>query len=193
MGRAVSHVGAPWKRAQKMVEAGRADAFVTVPTDVRLAYTDSSRNVVFTFEQRAFVKKGGAAEMALMEDPSLASIAKLRVCDILGNGWAIRFYAQHGIEFHAGKRLESCMKQIAGNRMDVIIHSTTAGMSEVNILGLEGAISMLPTVYNGMSFTLMISKKSDIDDGFLDEFDSMIDGLKDDAVFDSIIEEVRGY
>ena len=93
MGRAVSHVGAPWKRAQKMVEAGRADAFVTVPTDVRLAYTDSSRNVVFTFEQRAFVKKGGAAEMALMEDPSLASIAKLRVCDILGNGWAIRFYA----------------------------------------------------------------------------------------------------
>ena len=77
--------------------------------------------------------------------------------------------------------------------MDVIIHSTTAGMSEVNILGLEGAISMLPTVYNGMSFTLMISKKSDIDDGFLDEFDSMIDGLKDDAVFDSIIEEVRGY
>ncbi|MCP4023872.1 MAG: transporter substrate-binding domain-containing protein, partial [Desulfobacteraceae bacterium] len=40
------HEGYPWARAQSMVRTGKADAFVTVPTPERRAYTEISSEPV---------------------------------------------------------------------------------------------------------------------------------------------------
>ncbi len=47
----ISHGGYPWARAQKMLKTGRADGFVTFPSQERKRYTRVSREVVIYGEK----------------------------------------------------------------------------------------------------------------------------------------------
>ena len=54
MGIDVVNVGYPWARTQRMVETGQLDAMITVPTEGRLKYANSSEELVYTVEMRSF-------------------------------------------------------------------------------------------------------------------------------------------
>lgn len=55
MGISVLHRGYPWARAQKMVQMGEADAFITVATQARQEYTNVSSTPVIVGPMNLFV------------------------------------------------------------------------------------------------------------------------------------------
>lgn len=82
MGLEVEHYSYPWNRVQLNVQQGAQDAFITVPTPERLAYTMSSRETAFMVEMRAFVARTSRHYPALHKVRNVAEFAKFRVCDI---------------------------------------------------------------------------------------------------------------
>jgi len=100
MGVKIQHVGVPWKRAQRMVKTGQADAFVTAPTQARLEYSESTEEAFYTLEFRAFARKNSDSFQLLTKNTDLSQIKdRVRFCDVLGNGWARSFYGSQGINY----------------------------------------------------------------------------------------------
>ena len=97
LGVPVEIIGYPWARVQHLVEQGHADAFITMPADSRLQYALTSREVAYTVDMRATVKRGSAAEALLRESPSVESLRSLRTCDILANGWGKAYAANNNM------------------------------------------------------------------------------------------------
>ncbi len=117
MGLQVRHVGVPWKRAQRMIESGTADAFVTAPTAARLQFTESTQQTFYSLEFRAFAKKGSAAFLDLRQDPNISSYRdSLRFCDVLGNGWAKAFYKAREIDYYIASEIAQCAHMIDRER-----------------------------------------------------------------------------
>ena len=104
MGLTVSHRGYPWKRAQKLVKHGDLDVLITVPTESRLQYTRSSNYVVYQFEMRVIVRKGSQAEQLLTNQPDVETLRGLKACDMSGNGWGKRYFAENELKVQYGNQ-----------------------------------------------------------------------------------------
>lgn len=186
----VTH-GYPWGRAQKLVENGNLDALVTVPTDARLKFAERSEGTVYKFEMRAAVKSDSTAHNKLAASTTIDTVKHLRVCDILGNGWAERFYERHNIAFYAASNVSTCLRMIDNGRMDVLIQPYAVALHEIKKAGLENKLTVLQEPFGGMAFTLLVSKKSKHGGAFMKRFDATLDAMKKDGSYDRIVERLR--
>ena len=191
LGLELRHNGAPWKRAQRLVQQGSLDAFVTLPTESRLAFAKSSNSTVYSLEMLAIVKRGSRAETELTKRPAVESVSKLRVCDILGNGWAEQFYARNKVKFRTAKNVETCLRMIARGRMDVMIQPAAVAASQIKKAGLSDQIVVLPKAYDAMRFTLLLSKSFANADQLLSRFDALIFSMRQDGSYDELISRLR--
>ena len=192
MNQPIAQYGAPWSRAQRYVQVGDLDGFVTTPTAERLEYTLRSKNIVYKFEMRAVVKRGSKAHELLRAAPGIASIMKLKVCDIAANSWAQRFYGKHEIRFREAARVYSCLKRIKRGRSDVLIQPSAVAVKEIVDAKMQKDVIVLPHVFGGMEFALMVSKRSPYASGFLEKFDRTLSQMKQDGSFDRILARLHG-
>lgn len=190
LGRPVVHIGMPWGRAQSAVRSGAVDAFVTTPTQERLGYASSSRNVVYPLQFRAFTLEGSPQSKALQAGVSIEDLSSTHFCDVLGNGWAEQFYQQINRPVFWAPEIGHCLRMLAKGRTDVVVHSTAVTRLEIDQLGLGPVLRMHPTVYPGAEFTLLISKASPIPADFLTDFDRLLDRMKDSGDYERLVEEV---
>lgn len=90
MGVPVSHAGYPWERAQRMVAAGKADAFITVPTPKRRAYCEIGKAAVTVFSLNPFTHKNNRKMDALKEIETIQDLSGFSIVNYIGNGWALK-------------------------------------------------------------------------------------------------------
>lgn len=89
MGIEVKHEGFPWVRAQMMVEKGFSDAFITVPTPTRKAYTQVSKEPIIVFETfLATAADNPKKKRILSRIKSLDELKNYVFVDYYGNGFA---------------------------------------------------------------------------------------------------------
>lgn len=184
--------GVPWGRAQVMVRSGQADGFVTAPTGERLEYAVRARNDVYALQFRAFTLQDSVAGEQFAKDTALVADTAVRFCDVLGNGWAQRFYAQYHLSYLQTPTVENCLRMIAGGRADAFIHSTAVTLERLRSLGLEQRFQMHDKVYPGAVFTLLLSKKSPYRGDFLRRFDETLDRMKADGSYEAAIRRILG-
>ena len=192
MNQPIAQYGSPWSRAQRYVQVGDLDGFVTTPTAERLEYTLRSENIVYKFEMRAVVKRDGKAHEMLRTAPDIASFKKLKVCRIAGNSWGERFYGKHEIRYREAARVHSCLKRIKRGRSDVLIQPYAVVIKEIVDAKMQKDLIVLPHVYGGMEFALMVSKRSPYASGFLKKFDRTVSEMKRDGSFDRILARIHG-
>lgn len=191
MGLKVEQSDAPWKRVQLLVEKGLHDAFVTVPTQKRLNYAHSSKNTVYSLEMRAVVKKDSTAHQSLVNDPGIDTFHKLRVCDILGNGFAQNFYGKHKINYLTASTVNACLRMENINRADVLIQPLATVSAAIKSSGFEKVLVTLPKIYAQMDFTLLLSKKSKLGKVFVNKFDATITQMKKDGSYAALVSRLR--
>lgn len=186
----VIHMGLPWGRAQSAVQSGVVDAFVTTPTEARLDYARGSSNVVYALRFRAFTTRDSPYTDALQAGAELGALESARFCDVLGNGWAQRFYQSLDLPVFWAPEIEHCLRMLVSGRTDVVVHSTAVMRLKIRRLDLDSVVRMYPRVYPGADFTLLISKASPIPDSFLTEFDRLLDRLKDSGDYEPLVNEL---
>ncbi len=191
MGQKVIQTGSPWKRVQLQVKKGLADAFVTVPTKTRLSYAHSSKSIVYSLEMRAIVKKDSTAHDSLKNDPGIETFNKLRVCDILGNGFAKNFYGKHKIDFMTASNVRACLRMENIGRADVLIQPLAIANTAISSFGLKNVLITLPKIYAQMDFTLLVSKKSNLGVDFVKNFDAALTQMKKDGSYNELLLRLR--
>lgn len=190
MGLEVEHYSYPWNRVQLNVRQGTQDAFITVPTAERLAYTVSSRETAFLVEMRAFVARTSSHYPALLKVRNVAEFGKFRVCDIYGNGWARRLYDSNWIQVAWFRNNQIVMEQLQHGNCDLSMGATEVGLQLIRDLGMQEKLTVLPEVFDAMRFTLMINKDSPYV-AILPAFDRIIREMHRSGAVERIIENNR--
>lgn len=190
MGLKVEHYSYPWNRVQLNVQQGTQDAFITVPTPERLSYSVSSTAPAFVVEMRAFVTPASPQYAALLKVSEVGEFAPFRVCDIYGNGWAKRLYDSNRIQVTWFRNNRIVMEQLRHGHCDLSMGAIEVGLKIIRDLGLEGTLTVLPEVFDSMTFTLMINKHSPYV-GILPEFDQTIREMHESGSIERIIQNNR--
>ncbi|WP_250654933.1 substrate-binding periplasmic protein [Alkalimarinus coralli] len=185
----VEFYGYPWKRVQHNVEIGVHDALVTTATEARLAYSNSSSEVVYTLEEKAFINRHSKHKKALsaLTLSNISELENYNVCDMIGNGWANNFYGKYGIEIKRFKDINLCFRNIAFERYDIAIHASAAGLALLKKEQLTDKVEMLPFVFDEVPFPLLVSKKSKHPD-ILPKFDQAIRVFKQQGGIQKIVD-----
>ncbi|MCX4029573.1 transporter substrate-binding domain-containing protein [Endozoicomonas sp. SM1973] len=183
--------GFPWKRVQSEAKSGLMDAFITVPTEPRLAYALRSRNIVYTLKMQAITRQDKALIDQISRVKTVYGLNTFNVCEIIGNGWGYRFWQQHNVKFQAVPKVSNCLLLIAKGRADLMIHPLAVGSAELSRLKLTKKLIILPKVYGEMKFTLLLSKQSNLySQALVDEFDQVIDKLKREQAYQPLLDAI---
>lgn len=190
MGLKVEHYSYPWNRVQLHVQQGIQDAFITVPTEERLAYSVSSSETAFVVEMRAFVAPASPRYSMLLKMRTISEFAQFKVCDIYGNGWAKRLYETNQIEVTWFRNNQIAMEQIQYGNCDLSMGATEVGLKIIRDLGMGERLTVLPKIFDSMVFTLMINKDSPYV-AILPEFDRTISAMRISGTIERIIQDNR--
>ncbi|MEH6632909.1 MAG: transporter substrate-binding domain-containing protein [Halopseudomonas aestusnigri] len=189
MGIEIEHQGLPWARAQQAVKMGEVDAFITTPTEERLIFSRSSEDIVFPLRFQPIVRIGSEEEKLLVsESDILEKLASRRYCDVLGNGWAKRFYAEKNISYQVVPTLDICIKHLVHGQTDIIIHAEPVSSSFIAKLDVYEKVRVLPIVMaSSPEFPLLVSKRSTFGQKFLEEFDEALSQIKEQGVWETLL------
>lgn len=182
MGIPLVHEGYPWARAQAMVERGLADAFITVPTDARRAYTDVSQSAVISFGLQIGTPLDSKKTDALSKVTRIEELKPYKIVDYYGNGWSQKKLKGFDVEWLP--ELTAVYPFLAAGKADVLLLSDR-GIYDMKRLGYQDRIRLLPQRLNTLSFHLCIGKKS-VHKDLLNEFDKVINDMRTDGTLQSI-------
>ncbi|MDV7339708.1 transporter substrate-binding domain-containing protein [Terasakiella sp. A23] len=180
MGMKVTHIPSPWGRAQKLVERGSVDAFVTTVTPKRLQYSSASEAKVFILPFVPVVRSFDLKVKSFKDADDLSQYKDQLFCDVLGNGWADYFYKDKPVQVYTAPTIKECLLLLRAGRVQSIIHAEPVLRKYIKELDLEKALTVLPRPSaRSPKFSLMISKKSRLDQDFLDYFDQHLASQKE--------------
>jgi len=172
------HLGYPWVRAQKMVMDGEADAFCTVPTPERRAYTVISEEPIMTVTFRIYAQRNNPAMDRLKKVKSLDDLKGFLIAAYIGSGWARDKLA--GMQVDWAPNPDSVLMKIASGRNDVYIDASEVQRKRITALGLEEKLVELPQVIDTQSYNLCIRKTSHYRT-ILPKFDKVLRQMRHDG------------
>lgn len=180
MGLTLTHRILPWERAQQLVRAGEADAFVATSTQERATYADASREAVTFWEIALYFRKGDSRFTNLT---TLAALAPFNIGSLNGNGWVKTNLPGMNIQYV--NKMELLPKMLVLGRIDVIpdnpfvMHDLLAGSDSIEQIE-ESRISF---AREGMH--LQVGKTSALR-ARLAEFDTVLRKMKEDGSWQRI-------
>ncbi len=80
---------------------------------------------------------------------------------------------------------------VAKSRVDVVIQPIDAANASIEAVKLRDSLTILPKDYARMEFTLILSRKSDFSEDFLNRFDKIMTAMKNDGSYESLISKLR--
>lgn len=111
----------PWPRAQKMVEDGEADGFVTIPTEARRQYARFVPAPLVSTESPLLVTvKGAKNAPTLKAATSLEDLKKFRIGDYRGNSYGDSLHKDWA-DKHVVADLPNVLKILVGGRIDYTV------------------------------------------------------------------------
>jgi len=190
MGLKVEHLSYPWNRVQLHIQQGIQDAFISVPTDERLVYSQSSAQTAFVVEMRAFVSPTSPQYPSLMKTRAVAEFSRFKVCDIYGNGWSNRLYETNQVYATLFRTNEIAMEQVLHGNCDLTMGAGEVGLKIIRERNWDDRLVILPEVFDRMNFTLMINKNSPYV-GILPQFDWTIREMRKSGAIERIVQASR--
>lgn len=152
----------PWARAQAMVQAGRADILVTVPTEERRSYALVSEQSVFPMVMQIYARKDHPLLAEIRRIKSTQDIVALDLVAIsnLGNGWHKANIEAAGVKTYYGTNDESAARMLAAKRGDILVDSAVSMAVEIRRQGLEGTLTAAAAPFAPLRFHMLVSQKS---------------------------------
>jgi polar amino acid transport system substrate-binding protein len=151
------HEGYPWARAQAMVETGQADAFITVPTENRRAYTVVGKEPIIEFKLYIATYRDNPKLAELKTITAIDDLKPFQLVDYHGNGFAQKRLRNHRVEWLPS--IASIYPFLAAQKADVLL------VSDHSIYTLEQSpvkeqIVVLPQPVYSLAFHLCVGKES---------------------------------
>ena len=177
MGIPVVHAGYPWKRAQQYVREGKADAFCTVPSDQRRAYTIISKDPVIVSPYRIITRKDHPKLAQMNAARKYTDLEGLTFGYYIGGGWTKRVIVPLGLNVEWTNRHESVYLMMAKGRNDLTLTSSHVSRAHISNLNLGSQLIELPHVFDSISYNLCIGKHSQYA-SIMPEFEQIIDDMR---------------
>jgi len=179
----LTHRGFPWVRAQMMVRNGDADAFCTIPTKERRAYTEISTEPLINATYTMFVQRNNPVIERLKLVKTLDDLHPFLHAHFHGSGWARQKLA--GMRVDWAPNVDVALLKLAHGRDDVFVDVAEVLRVRIKALGLADAIVELPQVLDMQPFNLCIRKTSP-DTALLPDFDKTMRQLRNDGTLSAI-------
>jgi len=188
MGIPVSHGGYPWKRAQLMVRWNEADAFATVPTPERRAYTEISTEPVVLATITMFIRKGNPEIEELKKVRTVSDLKPFKLGHYIGSGWAKKNLVDLNVSW--SPKLDHVLAKLNEGRIDVFVDTSQVVRYNIKKLGYQDRIIELPNIIDSAPFRLCIGKKSSYVN-ILSKFDEIIKEMKKDGKLQEIYDNYK--
>lgn len=192
LGLAVEHVPLPWKRAQAVVWAGEADAFVTVPTAERRELGLIGIEPAIRLRLQPVI----AADARDLEDGLLRLGANFnwkgrRFCHNAGSGWHTAYAAAHGIEPFIARDVDTCVRMIAAGRVDGMIQAKAVARSSLHKFGLRDRVKLVATDIESWDFHLILGRSVPEGDVLLSRLDRLLRDMRASGDLERIWAEIE--
>ncbi len=191
MGFQLEHIGLPWKRAQKMVEIGEADAFCTNATDRRRDYMNFCEEEVIENFRAAIFRKGSPLDVGSNIPLTLEELKHLHHASYIGNGWAKR--QLEDFDVYWAPESNSAMKLVAFGRADVFVSGVYQARFKSKELGLNDKLGYRKITVGKPSLHRFGMRKTYAgSDGVVTDFCHHWADLKDGGQFNELVRTYVG-
>ncbi|MBI9092065.1 MAG: transporter substrate-binding domain-containing protein [Desulfobacterium sp.] len=184
----ISHEGYPWARAQKMVQMGRADGFVTFPSQERKKYTRVSREVLTYGEHRIYTAIDSPMIPQLQQANSLGELREFQFVDYIGNGWAKETFK--GMNVIWVPTMDRVFEVLAGRKKLIHIGLTPVIRYLIKQGGHADKVCELPQPLDRVPIHLCIGVQSPFTK-IIPEFDRVFKEMKKDGTYQNIFERYQ--
>ncbi|WP_217533625.1 substrate-binding periplasmic protein [Vibrio metschnikovii] len=190
MGIPIIHKGYPWARAQKMVEQGEADAFITVATQARREYTDTSSTPVIIGPMNLFVNPSNSNLTQIEYVQTTDDLSPFLILDYQGNNWGNQHFPEDNFRRLLTSNLSNALTMLAHGRGDVIATDKIVADYLMAKLSLQGLIVELPIILAEVEFSLCIGKNSPFN-SLLPEFNQQMAQFREQSHVDTVLANYR--
>jgi polar amino acid transport system substrate-binding protein len=154
----VDHSAYPWVRAQVLVQAAAADAFLTVPTPERLQYTTPTRESVVQLRLSLFARADDPRLPELQKLRHISELAQRSLGSYIGHGWVQNKLGHLNPQYATDRN--TALRMLLAKRFDAMADVSTSGRQGIKSLGADGSIVELPMVVDVNDVHLCIGKSS---------------------------------
>lgn len=182
------HEGYPWARAQKMVKMGKADAFVTFPSEERKRYTRVSREVLIFGENKIYTAVDSPMIPQLQQVRSLEELRGVQLVDYIGNGWAKENLK--GMDVIWVPTMDRIFEVLTGRKKVAHISPSHVMRYLIKQGGYANKIFELPQPLTRVPVHLCIGAQSPFTK-ILPEFDRVFKEMKKDGAYQNILEKYQ--
>jgi polar amino acid transport system substrate-binding protein len=158
LGLAVEHEGYPWARAQQRVREGHADAFVTVATEERRAYTVPTQEWITQGRLAMFVRTDEPQRARLAQIRNIAELRGFNIGTYLGNNWVKSKFVDIEVNYVVNR--ESALKMLQAGRLQIVVDAANPTHAALRAAGMADEIVELPPALDISETHLCIGKQS---------------------------------
>ncbi|MCZ4280277.1 transporter substrate-binding domain-containing protein [Kiloniella laminariae] len=186
MGLEVVYKSYPWARAQEEVRKGYADAFVTVPTPVRLEYTVCSKEPLTVLEIGVYTYVDHPRRNELLQIKSYEELADFVLVEYRGNDWTRNKADDLNVIW--ADTLAQTYRLLAAKRGDIVVRNNFNFDYFMKNSELRNQIEKMPGILASLPLHLCIGKGSEYL-SVLPAFDQAISELREEGIIEAIISE----
>ncbi|HGS4461295.1 TPA: substrate-binding periplasmic protein [Vibrio metschnikovii] len=190
MGIPIIHKGYPWARAQKMVELGEADAFITVATQARREYTNVSSAPVIVGPMNLFVNPSNSNLTQIEHVQTTDDLSPFLILDYQGNNWGNQHFPEDNFRRLLTSNLSNALTMLAHGRGDVLATDKIVADYLMAQLNLQALIVELPIILAEVEFSLCIGKSSPFN-SLLPEFNQQMAQFREKGHIQTVLANYR--
>jgi len=180
----------PWARAQHIVKFGKADGFITIPTDKRSKYCKFSKLPFFTSD---FLMYTGVGNPRIKEFKMIKTLDQLKktnvnhIC-VLESGWHLQNLKDALGPITKVKSSKKIVQMLDMNRADIYVEQW-GFLWLIKKMGIEKKIVEIPNVLDTTYWHMCIGKKSPFIKN-LPKLDILMEQMNKDGSLQKVQEEV---
>ena len=178
----------PWARAQREVENGVYDGFVSILSAERKRYAQAHTIPLFTTKMYLYMRADDPRRVAFDRHTDLALLKELHFVTAVGDNWAKTHLQPLGIAIDWANGTIGTLKKIESHRGDVTIDTPAAIDPFLIELGLTEKIVRLNGVIDQADSFLMLNKSSPYI-GLLNDVDKSLKAMKADGSLSKLTKE----
>lgn len=187
LGWRIIHRGLPWARAQEEVMKGQADAYCTVPTDLRREYALFAQSPIVKAPIAIFTRRNHPRRQEMMELASFDAVKVFTHGDFIGNGWSRQHFNPGYIEWSGD--YATVLRKIALGRLDLTINSLPVTWYLAKTLGIAGELEAIPFAAGGsQDFHFGLRKSHPQAEALIKDFEAAQEICEKDGSLVSIVE-----
>lgn len=175
LGFRVKHYVLPWKRAQRLVETGKYDALMAVPTAERLAFAKPSRSILYKLQVKAFIARESARYRQLLTALNPLQLTDVKCVLMAGDRSSKEITTRHSLTCAEVTSVKQALNMLSIGRAEVFVHANAVVRPMLDDLQLHHLISAHDVTLKITPLVLLVSKQSKHFQDLIPRLDRAID------------------